>query len=313
MMNLENVIKLKSIISMTSTTSGSTQVRGGDSGTGPTVGSLGGGVVSNSPQGTLTIEGGNLVGRFDQVVRAVSFDLWFTVIWEKVPEDEVAYSSMRISAIRDALRLKGFEVDLSKIAEVYRRMGSSRAILSSREIASLVLASLGIERTDELVREVASAYEYSTQSFRPRENPEVFEVLPTLKKMGFKIAIVSNTSFSSSGVRALLKNLGIDSFVDVIISSSDIGALKPQRRIFDELVNTLGVEAHEIVHVGDSCLEDVLGALSRGLKAVYYTGLLKLRNAEVDSLCLAIAPSIENLGELPKLLTNKQLLIRKGL
>jgi|YelNatPaOPRAMG01_1025707.scaffolds.fasta_scaffold07109_8 putative hydrolase of the HAD superfamily len=243
------------------------------------------------------------------MVKAVSFDLWFTLIWEKVPDDEEVYGSMRVRAIWDVLRSRGMEVDLKKVAEIYRKLGSSRAVLSSREVASLVLAGLGIRKSDELLKELASAYENSTHSFKPRANPEIFEVLPSLKEMGLKVAVVSNTSFSASGVRALLRNAGIDDYsVDVVVSSSDIGSLKPQKRIFDELIYALGIEAHEVVHVGDSCLEDVLGALSRGLNAIYYTGLLRLRNSEADGLCLTLVPSIENLRELPKLLAHSRLL-----
>ncbi|MCS7098933.1 MAG: HAD-IA family hydrolase, partial [Sulfolobales archaeon] len=144
--------------------------------------------------------------------------------------------------------------------------------------------------------------ESSTDNFRPRENLEARTLLSSLKKMGMKIAVVSNTSFSTRAVVSLLRNVGLANYVDVVVSSSDVGHVKPQKFIFQVLVSSVGVKPAEIVHVGDSCVEDVLGALSSGLRAIYYTGLLPLRMAEPSPICLNLVPAIESLSELPKVI-----------
>lgn len=236
------------------------------------------------------------------MIKAVSFDLWFTLIWEKSPEDEELYSRMRIESIVRALRSRGYEVPADKVRELYSGLGSAKMLMNVREVASVVLAGLGLGRDEGLVGEIAEAYELSTEAFRPRENPEASSVLPELRDMGLRIAVVSNTSFSARGVRALLRNVGIAEYVDVIVSSSDVGSVKPQRSIYGELVRSLGVNPGEIVHVGDACVEDVLGALGYGIRAVYYVGLLHLRRAEPSKICAGLVPTISGLSELPKVL-----------
>jgi len=235
------------------------------------------------------------------MIRAVSFDLWFTLIWEKLPEDEELYTNLRIVSIQRVLEARGYKVPKELILKVYKGLGPSRMILSVRELASIVSAALGL-RDPELVEEIASAYENSTDSFTPRLNEEAAEVLPKLKKARLKVAVVSNTSFTARGIRRLLDNVGIGEYVDYIISSSDVGSVKPQRAVFVKLLEQLGYEGSEVVHVGDSCVDDVLGALSSGLRAVYYVGLLRFRNSEIDELCSRLVPTLESLHDLPKVL-----------
>ncbi|MEM4985603.1 MAG: HAD family hydrolase [Sulfolobales archaeon] len=241
-----------------------------------------------------------------KMIKTVSFDLWFTLIWEKHPEDEETYSSMRVKSILEVLKSRGYDIPVTRVRELYFGLGASRMFMSSRDIASIILAGLGIKIDDDLVSEVAEAYELSTETFRPRENPEAVEVLPLLKDMGLKIAVVSNTSFSERGVRALLKNIGILSYVDVVVSSSNVGSVKPQRSIFQELVRAASVGPAEIVHVGDSCFDDVLGALVYGMRAVYYVGLLHLRRMEPSKICLELVPTVRKLNELPTILQDME-------
>jgi len=235
------------------------------------------------------------------MVKAVSFDLWFTLIWEKHPEDEEHYVNLRVSSVERVLRARGYSAPRELILRVYKGLGHSRLVLSARELASMISVALGL-RDPELVEEIARAYEVSTDSFAPRLNEEAAEVLPKLKRAGLKVAVVSNTSFTARSVRRLLDNVGIGGYVDYVLSSSDVGLVKPQRAVFARLLEHLGYEGDEVVHVGDSCVDDVLGALSSGLRAVYYVGLLKLRNAEVDRLCTRLSPTLESLRDLPKVL-----------
>lgn len=237
------------------------------------------------------------------MVKAVSFDLWFTLIWEKVPEDEELYTNLRINSIERVLRSRGYEVPEELILRIYRGLGHSRMVLSVKELASIIVVALGIKES-ELVEEIARAYEASTDGFTPRLNEEAAEVLPKLKRAGLKVAVVSNTSFTARGVRRLLDNVGLGGYVDYVISSSDVGLVKPQRAIFIKLLEYLGYDGSDVVHVGDSCVDDVLGALSSGLRAVYYVGLLKLRNAEVDGVCSRLVPTLRSLSELPEVLSN---------
>lgn len=229
------------------------------------------------------------------MIRAISFDLWFTLIWED-QEDEKLYTKMRVEAIHSSLRDMGIHIPLDEIYRAYAGTKDFRLFTRAEELIRIILLSLGLRLDEKAVRKIAEAYDTSTDSFKPKVNEEALYVLPRLKGEGMKIAVTTSTSFSGRAVRSLLRNVGIDC-VDCVISSSDIGYVKPQKQVFTRLIEELGVEGGSIIHVGDSYIQDVVGAINSGLKAVYYPRLKR----DVELEC-RIAPVIKSLKELPDII-----------
>jgi putative hydrolase of the HAD superfamily len=95
--------------------------------------------------------------------------------------------------------------------------------------------------------------------------PEVREVLTALREQGLRLAVISNWD---ERLPLLLKRLGLTPLFDAVVTSSEMGVEKPDRRIFAETVKRLEVEPSEALHVGDSPLEDVEGAIAAGMEAV---------------------------------------------
>lgn len=95
--------------------------------------------------------------------------------------------------------------------------------------------------------------------------PEVLDTLATLRKRGVTLAVISNFD---SRLMQILDGLGIgSSFADVFVSSG-VGYAKPDRRIFDNALNHHDIRAENAIHVGDSEINDLLGARGAGLKGL---------------------------------------------
>ena len=95
--------------------------------------------------------------------------------------------------------------------------------------------------------------------------PEVREVLTALREQGLRLAVISNWD---ERLPLLLERLGLTPFFDAVVTSSEVGVEKPDGRIFTEALRRLGVEPGEALHVGDSPLDDVEGAIAAGMEAV---------------------------------------------
>lgn len=95
--------------------------------------------------------------------------------------------------------------------------------------------------------------------------PETFQVLEQLRGLNLKLGIISNFD---TRVYSVLDSLGIQSFFDAVITSSEAGYSKPDSRIFNVAVEKLGVPAPSILMVGDNPNDDVEPALKAGLDAV---------------------------------------------
>ncbi len=94
--------------------------------------------------------------------------------------------------------------------------------------------------------------------------PEVADVLENLRKRGLRLGVVSNWD---ERLPDLLIDLELDLF-DVVVHSSSIGIAKPSSGIFARTLVLLGTPPRNALHVGDSRLEDVEGAMGAGMSAL---------------------------------------------
>jgi HAD superfamily hydrolase (TIGR01509 family) len=82
------------------------------------------------------------------------------------------------------------------------------------------------------------------------------------------IAVVSNNPTAEQEEK--LRALGLDRWVDALVTSHDVGVPKPSPRIFREALVRAGARPDAAVMVGDSWAYDVLGARAAGLRAVWF-------------------------------------------
>jgi len=204
-------------------------------------------------------------------VEAVSFDLWFTLIWE----DDVAargYVERRINVLEKYFS-RYVDVEREELSRYYKLTDHIRMITPIPQLIKYFSFMLGVKLDDSIIELIAREYVDATLSFKPHVSDGAVEALEDLKSKGYRIGILTNTSFDEVGVRALLRNAGLDKYVDVVVSSCDIGFVKPSPEAFKRLADSLNVHINELVHVGDTYLDDVVGALNIGAGAILYTGL----------------------------------------
>lgn len=90
----------------------------------------------------------------------------------------------------------------------------------------------------------------------------VLDALARLDAAGVPMVCVSNWDTSLPGH---LERLGIGRYLRGVVTSGAVGVAKPDPRIFDVAVGSLGVERDAIAHVGDEPV-DRAGALAAGLR-----------------------------------------------
>ncbi|MHB8467268.1 MAG: HAD family hydrolase [Acidimicrobiales bacterium] len=96
---------------------------------------------------------------------------------------------------------------------------------------------------------------------------DVGVTIDLLRGAGMGIGLVTNGA--SDTQRSRLKNLGIEDWFDAIVISAEVGALKPDRAVFDRVVSMLSMDATAVWHVGDNLLTDVAGSRNAGMTAVW--------------------------------------------
>jgi putative hydrolase of the HAD superfamily len=153
-----------------------------------------------------------------------------------------------------------------------------------------MLVNLGLE-ADDARRDELYASHRSGDWLMPA--PDTVSTLQRLSDRGHRMAVISNWDET---LEFILRRRGLLGFFEFVVSSADLGAAKPDRRIFDAALELANVPPTEAVHVGDEYDADVRGARGVGIRPV----LLATRGAVPSG---DAADTIGRLGELLDLLS----------
>jgi putative hydrolase of the HAD superfamily len=141
---------------------------------------------------------------------------------------------------------KEFGLDYGEIEEAYERLG--RKALKGAVPVNLLWKSiteeLGVEEPSRFRKAWLDTYEESIVPDR-----SVVSLIRGLRKEGYKVAMISNNSAIYRGADRKRKSVRRE--FDLTLYSYDVGAAKPERRIYKALLKRLGVRADECVILDD--------------------------------------------------------------
>ncbi len=99
--------------------------------------------------------------------------------------------------------------------------------------------------------------------------PDTLSTLVELRRRGYRLGLLSNTWWAAAWHNADLALHGLTPLLDEIVYTSDLPYSKPHPSVFREVMRRLDVEPEHCVMVGDRLADDIGGALSVGLRAVW--------------------------------------------
>lgn len=113
------------------------------------------------------------------------------------------------------------------------------------------------------------------------------------------LALATNADVSTEDdIWAALHRVGLDLELDKVYSYKKIGHKKPSPEFFQHILNDLRLTPDQVVMVGDSYENDVLGANRSGLRAIWF-------NWQTSEIRETVSyRTIHELGELPGILKN---------
>jgi 2-haloalkanoic acid dehalogenase type II len=101
--------------------------------------------------------------------------------------------------------------------------------------------------------------------FDERNRVTLFEdAIPGLEFLASRFPLVA-----VSNGNADIQRIGLGRLFHASISAQQIGVGKPDPRIFHAAADSVGVGPADVLHVGDDCSLDVLGALNCGMQTVW--------------------------------------------
>ena len=123
-----------------------------------------------------------------------------------------------------------------------------------------IRAGYGKEESENMAEEAFEIY------FKGRNAVTFYEgVIETLEllKNDYSLGVVTNGN-------ADLQVIGIDNLFDYIFSAADLNAHKPDPVMFEAVIDSTGLRAEEICHIGDHPINDVKASLDFGMTPIWF-------------------------------------------
>ena len=204
------------------------------------------------------------------MIKAVFFDLYNTLAGFMPSRFEIQSSALKSFGIRATRKgiLKGYA-----LADEF--MASQKSIqplesLNKNELQnffakyeSLILKGAGIDISIGQCSKI-----WDTVRKIPYKMALFDDVLPTLtqlKTLDLCLGIISN--MGTSGF-SLSKEMGLNKFIDLSITSQDAGFTKPDIRIFRFALHHQNLRPSQCVFIGDQIESDILGAENAGFRSI---------------------------------------------
>lgn len=229
---------------------------------------------------------------FDNI-RAVTFDCWGTLIYER---DVAASRALRNDAIAAETGLSDEEAEKLQTdawtahVEAWTRheqFGGPGAV-------SFIAERTGIDEAAQ--SRLLQVYENASLAVGVNMVPGADETLTTLIDAGLSTALVCDTGLTPGRiVMELLESHGLARLLDAFAFSDEIGVPKPNAAMFEAALDAIG--GGPAVHIGDLRRTDVAGARGAGLGSVRFRGIY-----DDDSPHPEADMVIDDLRELPALL-----------
>jgi putative hydrolase of the HAD superfamily len=99
--------------------------------------------------------------------------------------------------------------------------------------------------------------------------PDAYGTLSALRQRSYRLGLLSNTWWAAEWHNAHLATHHLDELLDTVVYTSDLPHSKPHPSVFLEVTSRLGVEPQACVMVGDMMIDDISGALSLSMRAVW--------------------------------------------
>ena len=101
--------------------------------------------------------------------------------------------------------------------------------------------------------------------------PDALQILTFIKKIGLKLAIVTNNGRKATSI--VIRKFRLDDFFDLVVTREDVEKLKPDRWSIQKAVKILGIESKEAIYIGDSVIDVLAARKAKTISIAIPTGI----------------------------------------
>ena len=222
-------------------------------------------------------------------MKAVFFDLFETLITEKTRKDFQVRAPFheRLGTTEDQSSLWWKE---NENAAMIGRFPDCLARFTD------LCVVVGSPLTNNEIVMAAQEHEIWKSKVLSRVDPQIFEMLRTVRARGLKVGIISNAL--PEEVLAW-RCCPLQDLVDPVVFSCSVGVMKPDREIFELACSRMCVQPSEAYFVGDGGYDELQGAASVGMRVIQAAWY---QDRDIEWSCASPLVRANSISDLPELL-----------
>jgi len=206
------------------------------------------------------------------VIKAVFFDWFNTLTHFEPPRAELysrAFRQFGIELTPKVIMRGILTADLYCIEENAKSPVEKRSAEEQAEVYSYypkaILAEAGVKVAEELPLKILQIVRQQFKDDAVILFDDVLSTLKTLKERWLILGLLTNATRDKL---ALHRKLGLERYIDFVVTSQEAGADKPKPPIFLAALDRARVKAFQALHVGDQYQLDVVGARGAGINPI---------------------------------------------
>ncbi len=217
-------------------------------------------------------------------IKAVTFDLWDTLVHDNSDEAKRAAQGLRskyderrhvvwhalneIEAIDAAQVTLAYDVADAAFNNVWKQHSVTWTIAERLDV---ILSGLGRSLPDGARTSVMDALGRMEVDIPPDLIAGAKEALAELAER-YALCIVSDAIVTpGTGLRDLLEHYELKQYFSGFAFSDEVGYSKPHASMFESAAQQMGVAFEDMVHIGDRDHNDVKGPQALGMKGILFT------------------------------------------
>lgn len=188
--------------------------------------------------------------RVKQAISAIIFDAG-DVLVHKIDDDKVEVWGEICSLIERNIRGND---------EIFYKIYDKVRILGSAFVDNEIIFELPDKTHLKIPIKLVNQYEILKWWKNP--DPLLKVTFKDLRKLKYRIAILTDSALPSDVIRDQLSF--VSSYIDAIVSSRDVGAMKPDKRMYTSVLSELNLQPEKSLFIGHE-KEELDGALRIGM------------------------------------------------
>lgn len=245
------------------------------------------------------------------MIKAVLFDMGGVLhVCSGSPEREIWFAKRVLSRLAEyGIVLNTTPEELNTRMRANAKVYKAEVEASRREMSTEIFwndyllrdYNIGRERLTYLSEELSFLYDYERVCNMRR--PNLIKTMEELRAMGIRIGVISNI-VSKTLVPHIMKEYGLEKYLECVLDSANTGIRKPDAGIFRLAEEAMQLTPDEMAYVGDTLSRDVRGVRNAGWKIAIQIPCdsTPARDAGVAGMGYAPDYLIEDLSEIPPII-----------